>query len=110
MEGKTKRERPRRVWLYNVKEWCNEEIYILKWKALDRDARKKFFLMCIGREWVMNPWHIGWMYSNDRIFTISVPAFNIVLLSIWPFIKCFSQEDPFRRVIVMPTRITPDVD
>ena len=43
MEGKTKRERPRREWLDDVNEWCNEEIYILKRKAQDRDAWKKQF-------------------------------------------------------------------
>jgi len=26
MEGKTKRGRPKREWLDDVKEWCNEEI------------------------------------------------------------------------------------
>jgi len=40
MEGKTKRGRPRREWLVDVKEWCNEEIYLLKRKAQDRDAWK----------------------------------------------------------------------
>ena len=33
IKGKTKRGRPKREWLDDVKEWCNEEIYILKWKA-----------------------------------------------------------------------------
>jgi len=40
MEGETKRGRPKREWLDDVKEWCNEEIYILKRKAQDRDAWK----------------------------------------------------------------------
>jgi len=35
MEGRPKRKR-----LDDVKEWCNEEIYILKWKAQNRDAWK----------------------------------------------------------------------
>jgi len=38
MKGKTKRGRPKREWLNDVKERCNEEIYILKRKAQDRDA------------------------------------------------------------------------
>jgi len=29
MEGKTKRGRPRREWLDDEKEWCNEEIIII---------------------------------------------------------------------------------
>src|SRR6218665_2729121 len=33
---KTKRGRPKREWLDDVKEWCNEEIYILKRNARDR--------------------------------------------------------------------------
>jgi len=37
---KAKRGRPRREWLDDVKEWCNEEIYILKRKAQFRDAWK----------------------------------------------------------------------
>jgi len=41
MEGKSKRGRPRREWLDDVKEWCNEETYILKRKTQDRDAWKK---------------------------------------------------------------------
>ena len=28
MEGKTTRGRPLREWLEEVKEWCNEEMYI----------------------------------------------------------------------------------
>src|SRR6218665_4230158 len=40
MKGKTKRGRPRREWLEDVKEWCNEEISMLKRKAQDRDAWK----------------------------------------------------------------------
>jgi len=46
MEGKTKRGRPRREWLIDVKEWddikewCNVEIYILRRKAQDRDTWK----------------------------------------------------------------------
>jgi len=40
MEGKTKRGRPKREWLDDVKECCDEEIYILKRKAQDRDAWK----------------------------------------------------------------------
>ena len=40
MEGKTKRGRPNREWLDDVKEWYNEEIYVLKRKAQDRDAWK----------------------------------------------------------------------
>ena len=40
MEGKTKSRRPRRVWLDDVKEWCNKETYVLKRKAQDRDAWK----------------------------------------------------------------------
>ena len=27
IEGKAKRERPKREWLDDIKEWCNEEIY-----------------------------------------------------------------------------------
>ena len=30
MKIKTKRGRPKREWLDDVKEWCNEEIYIIK--------------------------------------------------------------------------------
>jgi len=41
MEGKTKRGRPRREWLDDVKEWCNKKICILKRKAQDRDTWKK---------------------------------------------------------------------
>src|SRR6218665_500738 len=33
MKGKTKRGRPKREWLDDVKEWCNEEIFMLKRKA-----------------------------------------------------------------------------
>jgi len=33
MEGKIKRGRPKREWLDDIKEWCNEEIHILKRKA-----------------------------------------------------------------------------
>ena len=40
MKGKTKRGRPKREWLDDVKEWCNKEIYILKRKTQDRDAWK----------------------------------------------------------------------
>ena len=40
MKGKTKGGRPKREWLDDAKEWCNEEIYILKRKAQDRDAWK----------------------------------------------------------------------
>ena len=40
MERKTKGGRPKREWLEDVKEWCNEEIYILKTKAQDRDTWK----------------------------------------------------------------------
>jgi len=40
MEGKTKGGRLKREWLDDAKEWCNEEIYILKRKAEDRDAWK----------------------------------------------------------------------
>jgi len=40
MEGKTKRGRPKRERLDDVKEWRNEEIYILKRKSRDRDAWK----------------------------------------------------------------------
>jgi len=40
MKGKTKRGRPKMEWLDDVKEWCNEEICMLKWKAQDRDAWK----------------------------------------------------------------------
>jgi len=43
MEGKTKSGRPKRECLDNVKEWCNEEMYILKRKAQDRDAWKMIF-------------------------------------------------------------------
>jgi len=39
-EGRTKRGRPKREWLDDVKKWCNEEIYILKRKAQDRDTWK----------------------------------------------------------------------
>ena len=41
MEGKSNRGRPRREWLDDVKEWCNEETYILKRKTQDRAAWKK---------------------------------------------------------------------
>ena len=41
MEMKTKIGRPRRERLDDVKECCNEEIYILKRKAQDRDAWEK---------------------------------------------------------------------
>ena len=41
MEGKTKRGRPHRDWLYDLMEWCNEQIYELKRKVQDRDAWKK---------------------------------------------------------------------
>ena len=37
MQGKT----TRREWLDDVKEWCNEEINILKRKAQDRDTWEK---------------------------------------------------------------------
>lgn len=40
MEGKTIRGRPTIEWLDDVKEWCNEVIYILKGKAQDRVAWK----------------------------------------------------------------------
>jgi len=40
MKWKTKRGRPKREWLDDVKEWCNEEIYLLKRNAQDRDAWK----------------------------------------------------------------------
>jgi len=40
MKGKTKRGRPKREWLGDVKEWYNEEIFMLKRKAQDRDAWK----------------------------------------------------------------------
>ena len=40
MKRKTKRGRPKREWLDDVKEWCNDEIYILNRKAQDRDAWK----------------------------------------------------------------------
>ena len=43
MEGKTKRERPKRECLDDVKKWCNKEIYILQKKAQDRDAWKLRF-------------------------------------------------------------------
>ena len=33
MERKIKRGRPKREWLDDIKEWCNEEIHILKRKA-----------------------------------------------------------------------------
>ena len=38
MERKTKRGRSKREWLDDVKESCNDEIYILKRKTQDRDA------------------------------------------------------------------------
>ena len=40
MKGKTKRGRPKREWLDDVKEWCDEEILMLKRKAQDRDVWK----------------------------------------------------------------------
>jgi len=45
MEGITKRGRRKGEWLNDVKEWCNEEIYILKRKAQDRDAWKMIVKM-----------------------------------------------------------------
>src|SRR6218665_3994388 len=49
MEGKTKRGRIRSEWLGNVKEWCNEETYILKtqdinaWKSSERCIEEQQF-------------------------------------------------------------------
>src|SRR6218665_796079 len=40
MKGKTNRGRSKKEWLDDVKEWCKEEIHILKRKAQDRDAWK----------------------------------------------------------------------
>src|SRR6218665_1572918 len=40
MKGKTKSGRPKMEWLDDVKEWSNDEIYILKRKAQDRAAWK----------------------------------------------------------------------
>src|SRR6218665_3654495 len=41
IKGKTKRGQPKkREWLDDVKEWCNEEIFMLKRKAQDGDAWK----------------------------------------------------------------------
>jgi len=40
MEGKTKSGRLKREELDDVKEWYNEEIYVLKRKVQDRDAWK----------------------------------------------------------------------
>ena len=46
MEVKTKRGRPKREWLGNIKEWCNKEISILKRKAQDRDTWEKIVKSC----------------------------------------------------------------
>ena len=65
MEGKTKRGRPKRERLDDIKEWCNEEIYILKRKAQDRVAWK----VCIGHQQVMNPWNVGWTdFQSEAIY------------------------------------------
>ena len=48
MKGKTKRGRPKREWLDDIKEWCNEEIYILKRKAQDRDPWKMKVKCALG--------------------------------------------------------------
>jgi len=40
MTETTKRGRLKREWLDDVKLWCNEEIYMLKRTAQDRDAWK----------------------------------------------------------------------
>src|SRR6218665_3454868 len=61
MKGKTKRGRLKREWLDDVKKWCNEEIFMLKRKAQDRDAWKYNSQVCIGHQRLMNPWNNGWM-------------------------------------------------
>src|SRR6218665_2915282 len=84
MKGK-KRGRPKREWLDDVKEWCNEEIYILKRKAQDRDAWKNS-QVCIGHQRVMNLWNNGWMdvspkitvtwYFSNRLFRANTSKFG----------------------------------
>ena len=44
MEGKTKRGRPHKEWLDDIKEWCNEEIHELKRKMQDRDTLKQIVI------------------------------------------------------------------
>ena len=40
MAGKTKRGRPRREWLDDIKEWCNEEIYFYYLGGLAPEGRR----------------------------------------------------------------------
>src|SRR6218665_2726719 len=60
MKGKAKRGRPKGEWLDDVKEWCNEEIFMLKRKSQDRHMENNS-QACIGHQRVMNPWINGWM-------------------------------------------------
>jgi len=41
MDGTSVRGRPCREWLDDIKEWCNEDIYILSRKAQNRDLWKR---------------------------------------------------------------------
>jgi len=53
----TKRERPKREWLDNVTEWCNEGIYRT---AQDRHVENSS-RVCIGHKLVMYQWNNQWM-------------------------------------------------
>jgi len=40
-EGTSRRGRPNREWLNDIKEWCEEDIHTLSRKAQDRDLWKR---------------------------------------------------------------------
>jgi len=41
MEGTSRRGRPNREWLDEIKEWCQEDIHTLSRKAQDRDLWRR---------------------------------------------------------------------
>ena len=61
MKGKTKRGRPKREWLDDVKEWCNEEIFMVKRKLTRQRRLENNSQACIGHQRVMNRWNNGLM-------------------------------------------------